>query len=411
MKNLLLSSMLALLPLIAGCNGDDSSVSAGVSFALSEPMVSAAGSSDGLFNRIVTGDLNSDGYPDIAAAHGFREVGLFLSHGDGSFDAEKIVSEPWWNVSENIGATSITLGDLDLDGNLDMVIPIYGDHYVGQMIQLYRGLGDGTFEFWPVDGYNAVNGTEGANQDGVNDGVIASNTANPMFAGISDVNSDGRDDVVASGNNGGWLLDVLVQSVSQEFSVSDSEQAGQNPQFFDLGDFNEDGYPDVVVGALLTGVLVFINEASSTGSLQQFGGTYLSSHYQYVIVGDFNGDDHDDIVARGNQSTTVHILFGDGTGDFPETQSYSVSGIDGYLAGADMDNDGDKDLVIASTSTEGLDILLNDGAGNFDPLGFISLDAAPWGVAIDDFDMDGYMDIVVSRNDDTTQLLWNNGGY
>jgi len=383
-------------------------------FALGTPMAADPVSDYGSVSettRLTTGDVNNDGYPDIAAAHGLRAAGLYLNHGDQSFAAEDVFSETWWDVAENTGATSITLGDLDLDGNLDMVIPIYGNHYQEHMVQLYHGNGDGTFELWPVDGYNANRDLEGVNQDGVNDGIIvASGAANPMFPLIADFNGDDLPDVAVSANNGSHSVDVLTQSAGQQFSVSDSDQAGQNPQFMAQGDFNEDGYPDVVAGALYNGVLVFLNNADGTGTLHQEGGTYLSPNHQYVVAADFNGDGHEDIAARGNQDAQVSILYGDGAGHFPTTANFSASGIDGYLVAADIDNDGDSDLVAASTSTQSVDLLLNNSKGHFDAPVSTVLDAAPWGIAAADFDQDGWVDVAVTRSDNTIQVLWNRGG-
>ncbi|WP_315859265.1 MULTISPECIES: FG-GAP-like repeat-containing protein [unclassified Cyanobium] len=357
------------------------------------PMAADPSSPGNRTTRLVTGDLNNDGFPDIAAAHGFRTAGVYLNNGDQSFAPEVVLSESWWPVSQNIGATSIALGDLDLDGNLDLVVPIYGGHYTGRKIQLYRGHGDGSFAPWPVG-----------------NGIITATRANPMFAGIADFNGDALPDVVVSHNNGGWTLDVLTQAANGSFSVSDSDPAGQNPQYFDLADFNEDGAPDVVVGALYNGVLVFLNHADGNGTLRKVGGTYLSPQHQYVVTSDFNGDSHQDIAVRSNKDSGVDILYGDGTGSFPSTASFAVSGIDGYLAAADIDRDGDSDLVVSSTSTKSVDLLLNDGSGHFTSPLSTALDAAPWALAVDDFNRDGWLDVVVGRADDTIQVLWSRGG-
>jgi hypothetical protein len=158
------------------------------------PMAADPSSPGNRTSRLVTGDLNNDGFPDIAAAHGYRTAGFFLNNGGRSFAPEVVLSETWWPVAQNIGATSIALGDLDLDGNLDLAIPIYGDHFIGRNIQLYRGRGDGSFTPWPAD--NGI--------------ITARNAVNPMFAGIADFNGDGRPDVVVSGNNGGWSVDILT---------------------------------------------------------------------------------------------------------------------------------------------------------------------------------------------------------
>ncbi|WP_295622784.1 FG-GAP-like repeat-containing protein [uncultured Lamprocystis sp.] len=380
---------------------NDSTAAAGAWFLPGTPMAADPVSNSGLTN-LTTGDLNNDGYPDIAAAHGYRKAGLYLSHGDRSFAPESLLVETWWPVAANVGATSIAVGDLDRDGNLDLVIPLYGAHYSGRMVQLYQGRGDGTFGVWPVDGIN---------QDSVEDGIIVPRgAANPMFAGIADFNGDGRPDVAVSANNGSHSVDILVQSADREFAVSDSDRAGQNPQFFDLGDFNEDGYPDVVAGALYNGVLVFVNDADDKGTIHQEGGTYLSDHHHYVVVADFNGDGHEDIAVRGNQDTRVDILYGNGQGRFPTTATFRASGVDGYLAAVDIDRDGDSDLVVASTSTRSVDLLLNDGSGRFSAPVSTALTAAPWGLTVADFDQDGWGDVAVARADDTVQVLWNRGG-
>ncbi|MFM7734095.1 MAG: FG-GAP repeat domain-containing protein, partial [Cyanobium sp.] len=355
------------------------------------PIAADQGSPNNTRTIFDTGDLNNDGYPDIVVAHGFRKAGVFLNNRDQSFASEALLSEPWWKVSQNVGATSVALGDLDGDRNLDLVIPIYGPHYQGRQIQLYRGLGNGSFVPWPVGG-----------------GIItASGAANPMFAGIADFNLDGSADVVVSGNNGAWSVDILKQNANQSFSVADSDRAGQNPQFFDIADFNEDGAPDLVVGALYNGVFVFINEADGTGRITKLGSTYLSAYKHYVVAADFNGDGHADIAARDLKAPRIDLLLGDGTGVFSAPTPVQTSGVEGYLAAADFDRDGDQDLVLSSTSNKSVELLLNNGKGSFSVPISTPLDAAPWGIAVDDFNQDGWADVVVSRNDNTIQILWN----
>jgi len=66
------------------------------------------------------------------------------------------------------------------------------------------------------------------------------------------------------------------------------------------------------------------------------------------------------IAARGDKDARVYILYGDGTGGFPLSVNFPVSGSDGYIAAADIDRD-------------------------------------------------GYVDVAVSRDDNTVQVLWNRG--
>lgn len=357
---------------------------------------------------LTTADMNDDGYPDIAAAHGYRKAGIYLQTGARTFAPEHVLSEPWWPVAAQVGATSIATGDLDQDGAVDLVIPLYGNHYFGRMVQLYRGLGDGTFEIWPVDGYDAK--TKGEGKDGINDGIIAARgAANPMFPLIADFNDDGLTDVAVSGNNGSWSVDILTQAANRNFAVSDVDPAGQNPQYMALADFNEDGYPDLAAGALYTGALVFLNDGTAQGTIHRAGGTLLSPYHHFLVTADFNGDGHQDIAVRALRETFVDILYGSGSGAFSKTARFRVSGTDGYLAAGDIDNDGDADLVVASVSTRSVDLLLNDDSGSFGAAISTALSAAPWGIAVADFDQDDHIDVAVSRRDDTVQVLWNVG--
>ncbi len=259
-----------------------------------------------------------------------------------------------------------------------------------------------------MDGYDANTGSQGANRDGIDDGIVLDQGAvNPMFPLIADFNGDGLPDIAVSGNNGAWSVDLLQQSSNGDFSVSDSDSAGQNPQYLAAGDFNEDGRVDIVAGALYTGVLVFLNDGGGTATVSRAGPTYLSPHHQYVAAADFNGDGHLDIAARGDVTASVSILYGDGLGGFPTSAEFATSGVGGYLAVADVNGDGSTDLVVASTSTRSVDVLLNDDDGGLAARQSFALDAAPWGVAVNDFNQDGRIDIAVSRADNTVQVLWN----
>ena len=115
--------------------------------------VSDYGSSRGT-TRLVTGDLNNDGFPDIAAAHGFRTAGVFLNGADRTFAAERRSVRTLVARQRQHRRDFGRSRGSGRDGNLDMVVPIYGDHVQGRMVQVFRGLGDGRFEVWPVDGYN-----------------------------------------------------------------------------------------------------------------------------------------------------------------------------------------------------------------------------------------------------------------
>jgi hypothetical protein len=120
---------------------------------------------------MVSGDLDGNSWPDIALAHGYTTGAILLNPQNATFAPEEHISESWWNVQGNVGATGATLADLNLDGALDYVFPIYGDHYVGKTIQLYQGDGKGNHAI-PSQVLNGL--------------VYELNGANPMDARVAD---------------------------------------------------------------------------------------------------------------------------------------------------------------------------------------------------------------------------------
>lgn len=392
---------------------DDSSViSAGtLLFHLGTPVSILRRGWAGTYDQLAIGDMNGDGRLDIAVSHDGNALGLVFTGEDGSLSAETLISEPWWILRWGLGATSVSMADLDGDGDQDLVATLNLVH----MIQLFAGNGDGTFELWPSDGYNAD--SHGAGRDGIIDGVILTSRATrPMFSVIADFNLDGRPDIAAgSGDDSSpWSLDTLTQQPDHRFTVTDGNiVGGRFPVNLAAADFNEDGYTDVATSEILTGVQVFLNNHGA--GLEQFGPTYLDYGNQFIITGDFNGDGHADIAGRSNVSDRLSILYGDGSGYFPNSVVLRTSpvleddepGVIGFLAAGDLNNDGMDDIALATRDASAVDLFLSDGTGGFQTRVSIALDSAPNTVAIADLDGDGRNDLVVARDDESLQVLWN----
>lgn len=90
------------------------------------------------------GDVNRDGWPDLAAANdNDASASVLLNQGDGTFSAARVYPTGRW-------PTSVALGDLNGDGWPELVVANSGygnsdierSHYLG----VHRNRGDGTFE-------------------------------------------------------------------------------------------------------------------------------------------------------------------------------------------------------------------------------------------------------------------------
>jgi hypothetical protein len=135
-----------------------------------------------------------------------------------------------------------------------------------------------------------------------------------------------------------------------------------------------------------------------------------------VVTGDFNGDGHLDL-ATGNllsetqdQSVTVSVLLGDGSGSFGTADNSYLGTIlyanDPYwaafsLTAADFNNDGNDDLAFAVRNTQtfeagGAGVLLSKGDGTFRAATYIPANGSIDTVASGDFNNDGNSDLAVT---------------
>jgi hypothetical protein len=168
-------------------------------------------------------DLNGDGKADVAAL--MYRGRLEVSYGDG---AGGFTSVKTFAVNPNNIPTSISVGDLNRDGRIDLVVS--SDAQMAVLLATADGLGAPAY-------LAGVNG----------------NWSGPA---VADVNGDG-------------LLDITTDSGAILFGNGDGTFGA--PSRFDFGgnsigvrvaDFNADGVPDVIVGGTLGEANVFLNSRS-----------------------------------------------------------------------------------------------------------------------------------------------------
>lgn len=133
------------------------------------------GGSDNFYS-ITLGDYNNDGNIDMIGARSSHSLVRVLGNGDGTFQnpvAAPVVSNPW----------QIYTHDFDLDGNQDIIVA----HLLASTISIYLGEGNGNFggPYIYDSGYGVV---------GVND------------VGVGDFNGDGSPDIVFTYSNTGIYI-------------------------------------------------------------------------------------------------------------------------------------------------------------------------------------------------------------
>ena len=237
-------------------------------------------------NPISVGDVNGDGYTDIVTMtyRGNRCIDLYLNNGgDGSFSHHVVDDSAMTN-----GA--VTLGDVDNDGNLDILANGWSADSAIKGMAIYRGSGDGTFTKTSVE---PLWGTfEG-------------------HSTLADINGDGTLDIIMTGHGDNWsrhakiFLNTPDADGAMQFEQVDEEKTGLaavNLGDILVADFNGDGLPDIVEcgnDGIATGVRLFYQNGDGTFSIDSAYPIVSVNTDGGINMGDWDGDGNMDIVVGG----------------------------------------------------------------------------------------------------------------
>lgn len=268
--------------------------------------------------------------------------------------SELILNPPLNGVRQS----SIAFSDLNSDGNKDILIT--GEDSSDILItKLY--INDGEFHF-----------TEMTNPpfEGVWGGSIS----------VADLNGDNKDDVFITGgtSSGIAIAKLYINDGSANFTeMTNTPFVGVRGGSAAFSDVNSDGSNDILItgendiGLRLT--RLFINNGSggfTESTSSQFDGIRFGS----ISFADVNGDNKDDLLITGEKEyfgfqRIAKLYINDGTGHFTEATNTPFSGVrDGAVAFADINGDNKKDVVITGMNNSEQRIAklyTNDGLGHF----------------------------------------------
>jgi hypothetical protein len=364
-------------------------------------MADAAGSSS--FDRfeivdMVVGDLNGDTFDDIVAlGYGRRETALggpfvaahrdtfvLVARADGFGGFESGTAYPVGASNQyQVSAGGLDLGDVDNDGDLDIVVGL--DQRL-QILTLLNG-GDGLF---PQEERTPVT----ARPDGT---LVLAELTGDEFLDVAATSRHGGLTMVLRGNGDGSFVPETDLAAPVPETVTAIDLGGETHLVTNRYAYGESAYLQLWARNTLDGTwsattLQAPNPANPTAMID----IYAESAW----VGDVNGDGHEDLVAAASSSnwwgardachvdniTCARVFLNDGDGGLvAQEESYPIeTGL--YLLGSyrkdlnqrgemyDVDGDGFLDLL-APDQRGGVNVAYGDGAGAFtEP---ITLNALP----------------------------------
>jgi hypothetical protein len=265
-------------------NGDGKVDLMGYTYGHSASAFVLLGNGDGSFGPPTTapggmgsafGDLNGDHKLDVIVPNPNGTLSVFLNNGDGTFAApvSYFAGPPYFGSGVGI-PNGVVVGDFNNDGRMDVAVGAQG---LGFAVLL--GNGDGTLQ--PATFLST--------------GLVE---AFPPLLTITDVNGDGKPDLIALGSvtpSSGVFqgaFQVFLGKGDGDFT-SLTPVAGVSNVPFQIADFNGDGKVDILGGSKTGLLALFLGNGDGT-----FGDPLPLLPGQ-ALIGDFNGDGQPDLAVLG----------------------------------------------------------------------------------------------------------------
>lgn len=292
------------------------------------------------------------------------------------------------DAAEN--SANVSIGDLNADGNLDIVLA-KGRH-------------------WPLLNRVLLNDGGGGFPVAHNLGETPDRSYSAL---LIDIDGDGDLDVIVSNDMPDPKL-VHLNDGKGNFRVGSAYGRPEWPmRNASVADLNGDGLPDII-GANRTGNSRGSNYACLNRGKGRFDADCIAfSHESATTItsADFNGDRFVDLAVPHREGGQSYVYFNDGKAGFSKRIPFGPpEGAIRVAEAADLDGDGLIDIVAIDERRRGTFIYFNQRNGTFaDGLALSSGNTVPYALAIGDANLDGKVDIIVGNIEAPATVYFNDG--
>ncbi len=333
-------------------------------------------------------DMNHDGVPDMVAS----QSNEFAVTGSGNvvklinLGSLRFSSAPSVPVTSEV--TDIATGNLNFDDLKDIVV--VSDE--GE-IQIFLQIAGREYARQPQDAARPAAGSP---------------LLHIRAAVVVDVNADGKNDILSVGRavvSGGYNCLLLKSQGDGSYTQSRFSVGPIDLNDLVVSDVNADGKPDLIAVGVEGAWL-------STGNGNGTFGTPVVIDQGVGSMGisaaDLNGDQRPDLAVLNYSTNKVAIYLNDGSGTFAFSSHLTMPlGVSG-IAVANMNYDSYPDILVSNGY--GVSVALNYGSGVFNtPVNYPISQMSASGIASADYNLDGHPDVAVMAGRNSMVVLLNNG--
>lgn len=339
---------------------------------------------------VAFGDLNGDGWPDMAVVNSLsNSISVLINRGVPGYPEFNTTVHDLSTVPGSKPFGNVILQDFDGDGLLD----IAAANFSSANVTVLR------------------NATSSGGFTNDNARVFGSGSS-PRNVAAGDFDGDGLIDIAFSdeGNGTVGLLRNTTDENGLNFEEVDRVSVGSLPRGIVAGDLNGDRMFDLAVtNGHDNTVTILTNDGAGSMSFTTEATLSVGSAARGIALGDLDEDGDLDLVVVNQSANTLNLLKNptEGGGSWQVYDTKATGGSPFNVALADID--GDAHLDIAVTNVGGtVSLYKGDGSGGFADQVSISSGTAPTGLALGDLDADGRPELVVANEGDDRIKIFKN---